>query len=111
MTLKVFWKPKFTTIEFESAKSRDGQVPEISQIVPGNVAGNPSIVYGKLKGGAKQKVNVSWNEFGECWAYYPNARCRRWDLIYPDNAEIVSAQEYVIGLAIFVIMLAIAGLF
>ena len=111
MTFKEFWKPKFTTSEFESAKTRSGQVHEITQIVPGKVAGNPIKVYGKITGSAKQKVDVSWNEFGECWTYYPNARCRKWDLIHPDNAEIASAQEYAIGLAIFVIMLAIAGLF
>ena len=111
MSIKEFWKPQFTTSEFEGAKTRDGQCPEITQIVPGNEPGHPTKVYGKVADQENKKINVSWNEYGECWTYYPNNRSRKWDLVHPESSQIASAQEYFVAMAIFIVMLAIAGLF
>jgi hypothetical protein len=110
MKIKEFFKPTFTTGEFENAKTRDGQKPEITSMELGEVIGSPKKVYGKITLN-KMQVKAEWNQFGECQKYYPTERCRKWDLIHPDNAEIASAKEYFFGVVAFVIMLAIFGIF
>ena len=102
---KKFWIPRFTTGEMENSTTRIGYNYEIDQILYEDWEKYyPTEVTGFVKISVKEKIEVKWNQYGECTV--KGVREKKYDLIrenYVQN-EIDSGRNFFIGIICIVLV-------
>lgn len=107
-----FINPIYSTTDFEASVTRNGDKHHIARMnwMDGS-KGFPNIAVGSvLPAGEEIRVKVWWDNHGQCKNHFCQ-RVVKWDLIRPDEKEIISSKTFAGAMIIALSVIIICSIF